>query len=151
MQGRTRWTLTREMSYSCVYSVAQPTTYPDQKRDTQEDLDLVAYSTMSSFQAPQGMPLKAVYQGAVVGLRYQHPRVAPPGQTPVGFFHIPLVFLSIAQIPAIQTVSSHTPERSCRYRPHRLNPLRMSLQSELRATHAHCAPYADAESGSRRY
>ncbi|KAH9859086.1 hypothetical protein C2E23DRAFT_692057, partial [Lenzites betulinus] len=45
----------------------------------QEDLDLVAYSSLPSLQAPQGMPLKAVYQDAVVGIRYQHPRVSPPG------------------------------------------------------------------------
>ncbi|RDX41785.1 hypothetical protein OH76DRAFT_179808 [Lentinus brumalis] len=54
----------------------------DQNEVVFEDLDLVAYSVMPTFQAPQGVPLKAVYQGAVVGLRYQHPRVAPPGQAP---------------------------------------------------------------------
>ncbi|KAI0744260.1 hypothetical protein C8Q80DRAFT_887487 [Daedaleopsis nitida] len=46
-----------------------------------EDLDLVAYSALPSLQAPLGMPLKAVYQAATIGLRYQFPRVAPPGQT----------------------------------------------------------------------
>lgn len=46
----------------------------------QEDMDLVTYSAMPSFQVPQGMPLKAVYQSAVVGLRYQFPKIAPLGQ-----------------------------------------------------------------------
>lgn len=54
----------------------------------QEDLDLVAYSSLPSLQAPQGMPLKAVYQDAVVGIRYQHPRVSPPGTTPVGYMRL---------------------------------------------------------------
>ncbi|KAI0779300.1 hypothetical protein C8Q74DRAFT_1199274 [Fomes fomentarius] len=54
----------------------------DEREIVFEDMDLVTYSAMPSFQAPQGMPLKAVYQGAVVGLRYQYPRIAPPGQAP---------------------------------------------------------------------
>ncbi|KAI0355726.1 hypothetical protein OH77DRAFT_1589713 [Trametes cingulata] len=54
----------------------------DQREVVFEDLDLVTYSSMPSLQAPQGMPLKAVYQDAVVGLRYQHPRATPPGATP---------------------------------------------------------------------
>ena len=49
----------------------------------QEDLDLVAYSSVSNFQALNNMPIKAVYRGSVVGLRYQYPRVTSPGQTPV--------------------------------------------------------------------
>ncbi|KAI0369671.1 hypothetical protein BV20DRAFT_1044323 [Pilatotrama ljubarskyi] len=54
----------------------------DQREVVFEDLDLVTYSSMPSLHAPQGLPLKAVYQDAVVGLRYQHPRVTPPGAVP---------------------------------------------------------------------
>ncbi|KAI8993872.1 hypothetical protein BD414DRAFT_480697 [Trametes punicea] len=54
----------------------------DQREVIFEDLDLVTYSTMPSLQPSQGMPLKAVFQGAIVGLRYQHPRVTPAGATP---------------------------------------------------------------------
>ncbi|OJT05791.1 hypothetical protein TRAPUB_3370 [Trametes pubescens] len=57
----------------------------DQREVGFEDLDLVAYSSLPSLQTPQGMPLKAVYQEGVVGIRYQHPRIAPPGTTPVVF------------------------------------------------------------------
>ena len=59
----------------------------------QEDIDLVAYSAVPSFQTLQGVPIKAVYQGAVVGMRYQHPRVIPPDQTPVSLL---LVFSVLA-------------------------------------------------------
>ncbi|KAJ8463228.1 hypothetical protein ONZ51_g10389 [Trametes cubensis] len=55
----------------------------DQREVVFEDLDLVTYSAMPNLQASMhGIPLKAVYQDAVVGLRYQHPRVAPTGATP---------------------------------------------------------------------
>ncbi|KAI0762122.1 hypothetical protein BD413DRAFT_484914 [Trametes elegans] len=54
----------------------------DQREVVFEDLDLVSYSSLPTTQAPQGMPLKAVYQGSTVGLRYQHPRVTPPGAVP---------------------------------------------------------------------
>ncbi|KAI0821699.1 hypothetical protein BC628DRAFT_809252 [Trametes gibbosa] len=54
----------------------------DQRDVVFEDLDLVSYSSSPPLQAPQGMPLKAVYQDAVVGIRYQHPRVSPLGATP---------------------------------------------------------------------
>ncbi|KAI0630109.1 hypothetical protein C8Q77DRAFT_1211875 [Trametes polyzona] len=54
----------------------------DQREVVFEDLDLVTYSSLPSLQAPQGMPLKAVYQDATVGIRYQHPRVPPPGTAP---------------------------------------------------------------------
>ncbi|KAI0331005.1 hypothetical protein GY45DRAFT_1345613 [Cubamyces sp. BRFM 1775] len=55
----------------------------DEREVVFEDLDLVTYSAMSSLQpSMHGIPLKAVYQDAVVGLRYQHPRVASAGATP---------------------------------------------------------------------
>ncbi|KAH9895076.1 hypothetical protein C8Q73DRAFT_486042 [Cubamyces lactineus] len=55
----------------------------DQREVVFEDLDLVTYSAMPSLQpSMHGIPLKAVYQDAVVGLRYQHPRVASAGANP---------------------------------------------------------------------
>ncbi|KAH9951531.1 hypothetical protein B0H21DRAFT_684747 [Amylocystis lapponica] len=45
----------------------------------EEDLELLAFSSLPSFQervgVPQGMPLKAVFRDCVVGIRYLHPRV----------------------------------------------------------------------------
>ncbi len=98
----------------------------------QEDLDLVAYSVMPTFQAPQGVPLKAVYQGAVVGLRYQHPRVAPPGQAPVSsHLNIQLgAHASNMMCIAIQTVPSNVSGRRCCERFRRTNPLRVPVQGE---------------------
>lgn len=50
----------------------------------QEDLDLLLFSDTSQQNfAAHGLPLKAVYREAAVGLRYQHPRVVPSGVTPV--------------------------------------------------------------------
>ncbi len=44
----------------------------------QEDLDLLSFSgTSSQVYSGQGPPLKAVYRGAVVGIRYQYPLSAP--------------------------------------------------------------------------
>ncbi|KAI9061788.1 hypothetical protein FKP32DRAFT_1630797 [Trametes sanguinea] len=54
----------------------------DQREVIFEDLDLVTYSSISAMQSSQGMPLKAVYQGATVGLRYQHPRSSGLGTAP---------------------------------------------------------------------
>lgn len=55
----------------------------------QEDLELLAFSSEEMIQsqkqvfAVHGLPLKAVYRDAVVGIRYLHPRVVPPGASPV--------------------------------------------------------------------
>ncbi|KAI9061775.1 hypothetical protein FKP32DRAFT_1630776 [Trametes sanguinea] len=54
----------------------------DQREVGFEDLDLVTYSSVSATQSSQGIPLKAVYQGATVGLRYQHPRSSGLGTAP---------------------------------------------------------------------
>lgn len=44
----------------------------------QEDLDLFLFSSLASRipqnHNPQGLPLKAVHRGTVVGIRYLHPR-----------------------------------------------------------------------------
>ncbi|OSD07122.1 hypothetical protein PYCCODRAFT_1422572 [Trametes coccinea BRFM310] len=54
----------------------------DQREVVFEDLDLVTYSSVTSLQPSQGMPLKAVYQGATAGLRYQYPRASGTGTAP---------------------------------------------------------------------
>ena len=54
----------------------------------QEDLEFLSFSAPSLLQgqkqvfAIHGLPLKAVYRDAIVGIRYQHPRVATAGTTP---------------------------------------------------------------------
>jgi len=45
----------------------------------QEDLDLLSFSSLSNSRTnsgppDHGLPLKAVYRDAVVGIRYLHPR-----------------------------------------------------------------------------
>ncbi|KAI6106356.1 hypothetical protein EDD16DRAFT_1745865 [Pisolithus croceorrhizus] len=53
----------------------------------QEDLELLSFSSLSASRAPngseQGLPLRAVYRDAVVGIRYLHPKTVPPGCQPV--------------------------------------------------------------------
>ncbi|KAF4572651.1 hypothetical protein EYR36_007161 [Pleurotus pulmonarius] len=49
-----------------------------------EDLDLLAYSNIpTSGQPIPGLPLKAVYRDAVVGIRYLYPIIATPDAQPV--------------------------------------------------------------------
>ena len=44
----------------------------------QEDLDLLSFSGLDSqIHSAQGPPLKAVYRGPVVGIRYQYPLTVP--------------------------------------------------------------------------
>ncbi|KAL4247492.1 hypothetical protein AB1N83_014153, partial [Pleurotus pulmonarius] len=48
-----------------------------------EDLDLLAYSDIPSSGHPiPGLPLKAVYRDAVVGIRYLYPIIATPNAQP---------------------------------------------------------------------
>ncbi|KAJ3539281.1 hypothetical protein NM688_g6387 [Phlebia brevispora] len=60
----------------------------DQNEVTFEDIELLSFSSPSLLQiqkqmfAVHGLPLKAVYRDAIVGIRYQHPRNLPPGVTP---------------------------------------------------------------------
>ncbi|KAG1746301.1 hypothetical protein EDD22DRAFT_1004582 [Suillus occidentalis] len=60
----------------------------DQREITLEDLDLLSFSSISnsrtdSGQLDHGLPLKAVYRDAVVGIRYLHPRTADSTCQPV--------------------------------------------------------------------
>ncbi|OBZ70773.1 hypothetical protein A0H81_09042 [Grifola frondosa] len=72
---------------SFTHIVTQPLSLILWDERIQEDLDLIAYSSVPSLQNRetamiQGLPLKAVYQDAVVGIRYLYPRVPPSGATP---------------------------------------------------------------------
>ncbi|KIJ68142.1 hypothetical protein HYDPIDRAFT_173798 [Hydnomerulius pinastri MD-312] len=60
----------------------------DQREVIFEDLELLSFSSLPTFRAQttppdQGLPLKAVYRDAVVGIRYLHPRTVPPGCQPL--------------------------------------------------------------------
>ncbi|KAF9807576.1 hypothetical protein IEO21_08159 [Rhodonia placenta] len=58
----------------------------DQREVVFEELDLLTFSSIPSLKdrivTSQGLPLKAVYRDAVVGIRYLHPRIVPAGTTP---------------------------------------------------------------------
>ncbi|KAI6104043.1 hypothetical protein EDD16DRAFT_1492858 [Pisolithus croceorrhizus] len=62
-------------------------TQVDQREVVFEDLELLSFSSLSASRAPngseQGLPLRAVYRDAVVGIRYLHPKTVPPGCQPV--------------------------------------------------------------------
>ncbi|KAH8107798.1 hypothetical protein BXZ70DRAFT_912663 [Cristinia sonorae] len=53
----------------------------DQRDVVFEDLELLAFSKVPYDPQTQaaGLPLKAVYRDAIVGIRYLHPRIVPPG------------------------------------------------------------------------
>lgn len=59
----------------------------DQREVVFEDLELLSFSSLSAFQtqngSEQGLPLRAVYRDAVVGIRYLHPKTVPPGSQPI--------------------------------------------------------------------
>ncbi|KAJ8595673.1 hypothetical protein M405DRAFT_782789 [Rhizopogon salebrosus TDB-379] len=60
----------------------------DQREITLEDLDLLSFSSLpnsstNSRQPDHGLPLKAVYRDAVVGIRYLYPRTADSTGQPV--------------------------------------------------------------------
>ncbi|KAI0746064.1 hypothetical protein C8Q76DRAFT_705979 [Earliella scabrosa] len=115
----------------------------DERELVFEDLDLVLYSTMQSFQAPQGMPIKAVYQGAIVGLRYQHPRVAPPGQVPQ-YRRFQVAFQSepsaTAFIDSIRFICPCKPNPAPSARPPRPVPMQtQDIQSSRLANTTHIA------------
>ncbi|KAH7888700.1 hypothetical protein F5I97DRAFT_1935173 [Phlebopus sp. FC_14] len=59
----------------------------DQREVVFEDLELLSFSSLPTFrsqttQPDQGLPLKAVYRDAVVGIRYLHPKTVLPGCQP---------------------------------------------------------------------
>lgn len=59
----------------------------DQREVVFEDLELLSFSSLSAIRtqngSEQGLPLRAVYRDAVVGIRYLHPKTVPPGCQPV--------------------------------------------------------------------
>ncbi|KAI9442188.1 hypothetical protein H4582DRAFT_1809893 [Lactarius indigo] len=61
---------------------------------TMEDLDLLSFSgTPSQIHPGQGPPLKAVYRGAVVGIRYQYP-FSGPATSPASYRRFQVNFAS---------------------------------------------------------
>lgn len=57
---------------------------------SQEDVDLLSFSDLLANRTQlnrnaQGLPLKAVHRGPIVGIRYQHPIVSQPHISPVRF------------------------------------------------------------------
>jgi hypothetical protein len=58
-----------KVAHICTFSL---------KQHRQEDLDLLTFSGLDSqVHSPRGLPLKAVYKGTLVGIRYQYPLSVP--------------------------------------------------------------------------
>ena len=58
----------------------------------QEDLDLLSFSGLDSqVHSMQGPPLKAVYRGPVIGIRYQYPLTVPATSPTVSMTAIDLI------------------------------------------------------------
>lgn len=72
----------------------------DQREVVFEDLDLLAFSSIPLLKdrivTSQGLPLKAVYRDAVIGIRYLHPRIVPAGATP-SYRRFQITFQSASQ------------------------------------------------------
>ncbi|GBE81165.1 hypothetical protein BKA93DRAFT_755996 [Sparassis latifolia] len=75
----------------------------DQREVVFEDLELLSFSSLPSSisqgSTAQGLPLKAVYRDAVVGVRYLHPRAYPLGTTPT-YRRFQITFQSAASAAA---------------------------------------------------
>jgi hypothetical protein len=63
------------------------------KQHRQEDLDLLSFSGLDTqVHSAQGPPLKAVYRGPVVGIRYQYPLIVPATSPSVRMTWVDLIF-----------------------------------------------------------
>ncbi|KAI9463606.1 hypothetical protein BJY52DRAFT_924053 [Lactarius psammicola] len=79
---------------------------------TMEDLDLLSFSgTPSQVHPGQGPPLKAVYRGAVVGIRYQYPFSAP-ATSPASYRRFQVNFASASD--AAQFIDAIRPVCPCK-------------------------------------
>ncbi|KAF8274487.1 hypothetical protein EI94DRAFT_1713558 [Lactarius quietus] len=79
---------------------------------TMEDLDLLSFSqTPSQIHPGQGPPLKAVYRGAVVGIRYQYPFSAP-ATSPASYRRFQVNFSSASD--AAQFIEAIRPVCPCK-------------------------------------
>ncbi|KAG1731505.1 uncharacterized protein EDB91DRAFT_721870 [Suillus paluster] len=91
----------------------------DQRDITLEDLDLLSFSSLSnsktnSGQPDHGLPLKAVYRDAVVGIRYLHPRTADSTCQPV-YRRFQITFTTATS--AAQFIDAVRPVCPCRLNP----------------------------------
>ncbi|KAH9047838.1 hypothetical protein EDB84DRAFT_1263242 [Lactarius hengduanensis] len=79
---------------------------------TMEDLDLLSFSgTPSQIHSGQGPPLKAVYRGAVVGIRYQYP-FSIPATSPASYRRFQVNFASASD--ATQFIDAIRPVCPCK-------------------------------------
>ncbi|OAX37402.1 hypothetical protein K503DRAFT_237550 [Rhizopogon vinicolor AM-OR11-026] len=91
----------------------------DQREITLEDLDLLSFSSLSnsktnSGQPDHGLPLKAVYRDAVVGIRYLHPRTAESTCQPV-YRRFQITFTTA--MDATQFIDAVRPVCPCKLNP----------------------------------
>ncbi|KAG2153722.1 uncharacterized protein EDB93DRAFT_1239672 [Suillus bovinus] len=91
----------------------------DQREIILEDLDLLSFSSISnsktnSGQPDHGLPLRAVYRDAVVGIRYLHPRTADSTHQPV-YRRIQITFTTATN--AAQFIDAVRPVCPCRLNP----------------------------------
>ncbi|KIK48101.1 hypothetical protein CY34DRAFT_72839 [Suillus luteus UH-Slu-Lm8-n1] len=103
----------------------------DQREIALEDLDLLSFSSISnsrtdSGQPDHGLPLKAVYRDAVVGIRYLLPRTADSTCQPVHIYRSLKTFYQIYRrfqitfttaISAAQFIDAIRPVCPCRLNP----------------------------------
>ncbi|KAG2055232.1 hypothetical protein BDR06DRAFT_1020454 [Suillus hirtellus] len=91
----------------------------DQREIILEDLDLLSFSSISnsrtnSGQPDHGLPLRAVYRDAVVGIRYLHSRTADSTSQPV-YRRIQVTFTTATS--AAQFIDAVRPVCPCRLNP----------------------------------
>ncbi|KAG1746136.1 hypothetical protein EDB19DRAFT_379777 [Suillus lakei] len=91
----------------------------DQREITLEDLDLLSFSSISNSrtnpgQPDHGLPLKAVYRDAVVGIRYLHPRTADSNCQPA-YRRFQITFTTATS--AAQFIDAIRPVCPCRLNP----------------------------------
>ncbi|KAI9510149.1 hypothetical protein F5148DRAFT_631139 [Russula earlei] len=84
----------------------------NQREITMEDLDLLTFSSLNSqFNSVQGPPLKAVYRGPVVGIRYQYP-LTGPATSPMSYRRFQVNFTSASD--AAQFIEAIRPVCPCK-------------------------------------
>ncbi|KAG2119939.1 uncharacterized protein F5147DRAFT_125896 [Suillus discolor] len=97
----------------------------DQREIILEDLDLLSFSSISnsrtnSGQPDHGLPLRAVYRDAVVGIRYLHSRTADSTSQPV-YRRIQITFTTATS--AAQFIEAVRPVCPCRLNPQPQTPV----------------------------
>lgn len=115
------------------------------KATPQEDLDLLSFSSLpgSGSSSDHGLPLKAVYRDAVVGIRYLHPRVADSTCQPVHLLTMVQLTLDtlLNLVPGLSSLSNHIYYcNECRS-VHRCCPTCLSLQIESTAVFGYSRSY----------